>query len=113
MCLEYSNVNFGYQGAMSASQCKCGTTYGVTRLAIVSVQSFKAVTSIVWVGGPKVSNVLCMLKLEHTHRDWLYCSRVSSLSFVLYILFHILCFPSCHKHKEKSFNIAQTASILH
>ena len=53
MCWEHSNVNFGHQGVLSASQHDGGTTYGTTRVCIMSVQSFKAVASIVWVGGPK------------------------------------------------------------
>ena len=57
MCLEHSNVNFGYQGALSVSQCDGGTNYGTTRVCTMSLQSFKAVASIVWVGGPKISIV--------------------------------------------------------
>ena len=45
MCLEHSNVIFGHQGMPLASQHDGGTTYGVTRVSIVSVQSFKAVAS--------------------------------------------------------------------
>ena len=55
MCWEHSNVNFGHQGVLSASQHDSGATYGTTRVCIMSVQSFKAVASIVWVGEPKIS----------------------------------------------------------
>ena len=67
MCWEHSNVNFGHQGVPSASQCDSGTTYtGVKyRVSRMSVQSFKAVASIVWVGGQKYQLSLAWVITMH------------------------------------------------
>ena len=98
MCLEHSKVNFDHQGAPFTSQHDGGTTYGITKVSIVSVQSFKAVASIVWVWGPKISTVLGLdhhyacWQLEHTHRDKQHSTVSQTCPFPLCmnILLHIL-----------------------
>ena len=80
MCWENSNVNFGPQGVLSASQHDGGTTYGTTRVCIMSVQSFKAVASIVWVGGPKISIVLGH---HYACLDWNILTETSSIVLCL------------------------------
>ena len=62
ICLEHSNVICGHQGVLLVSQHDGGTTYGITRVSIVSVQ-FQGIginsNNCPWSGSS-----LCMLRIK-------------------------------------------------
>ena len=111
ICLEYSNVNFGHQGALSASQCDSGTTCTIStgsRLYAVKI----------WWRSELWFKSYCDF-CQSACLDWNILTETSSIVLCLKpVLFLCLlwrsCFISClHSNKEKSSNIAQTASVLH
>ena len=83
MCLEHSKVNFDHQGALLASRHDGGTTYGITKVSIVSVQSFKAVASIVWDVRPKDINWSLVWIITMHADNWNILTETSSIVLCL------------------------------
>ena len=111
ICLEYGNVNFSHQGVLSASQCDSGATCTVsTGSGLYAVK--------IWWRSELWFKSYCDF-CQSACLDWNILTETSSIVLCLKpVLFLCLlwrsCFISClHSNKEKSSNIAQTASILH
>ena len=119
MCLEHSNVNFGHQEAPSASQHDGGTTYtGTTGSGLCPVKIWWRLqcfwlsygTKYLWTPGS------CLESRQYLQRLAGIVTKSQTLCPFVHV--HCLlwrsCFISClHSNKEKSSNVAQTASILH
>ena len=107
MCWEHSNVNFGHQGVPLASQHDGGATYVCT----MSVQSFQAVASIVWVEKPKITIVL---GLDHPYAclNWNILTETSSIVLCLNPV-HFLCFVKILVHFLSPFHTKKSPPKLH